>query len=175
MGGYGSGFQGARKSTVEDGLTISISAMLKKRALVPGSLTSGSWMWSYPGREPHAKIGYRANMIDIEDALITLDYSANGQPMRYDVRLVYTVPRFGGRRWWFMCPLQPRNGGQPPRVAKLHLPPGGRYFASRAHYGLTYRSSQENGAHRALFKRLARDMGTDVAAVRRALRGLYDD
>ena len=50
-------------------------------------------------------------MIDIEDALITLDYSANGQPMRYDVRLVYTVPRFGGRRWWFMCPLQPRNGG----------------------------------------------------------------
>ena len=58
MGGYGSGFQGARKSTVEDGLTISISAMLKKRALVPGSLTSGSWMWSYPGREPHAKIGY---------------------------------------------------------------------------------------------------------------------
>ena len=85
--------------------------MLKKRALVPGSLTSGSWMWSYPGREPHAKIGYVANMIDIEDALITLDYSANGQPMRYDVRLVYTVPRFGGRRWWFMCPLRPRNGG----------------------------------------------------------------
>ena len=119
--GYGSGFQGARKST---------------------------------------KIGYRANMIDIEDALITLDYSANGQSMRYDVRLVYTVPRFGGRRWWFMCPLQPRNGGQPPRVAKLHLPLGGRYFASRAHYDLTYRSSQENGAHRALFKRLARDMGT---------------
>ena len=59
MGGYGSGFQGARKST---------------------------------------KIGYHANMIDIEDALITLDYSANGQSMRYDVRLVYTVPRFGGRR-----------------------------------------------------------------------------
>ena len=117
-------------------------------------------MWSYPGREPHAKIGYVANMIDIEDALITLDYSANGQPMRYDVRLVYTVPRFGGRRWWFMCPLQSRNGGQPPRVAKLHLPPDGRYFASRAHYGLTYRSSQENGAHCALFERLARDMGT---------------
>jgi len=132
-------------------------------------------MWGYPGREPHAKIGYRANMIDIESALITLDYSANGQPMRYDVRLVYTVPRLGGRRWWFMCPLQPRNSGQPPRVAKLHLPPGRRYFAGRAHYGLTYRSSQENGAHRVLFKRLARDMGTDVAAVRRALRGQYDD
>ena len=96
-------------------------------------------------------------------------YSANGQSMNYVVRLVSTVPRYGGRRWWFLYPLA-RNDGKPPRrVSNLHLPPGGRYFGSRKGYGLTYRSSQENGAHRGLFKRLAAQKRTDEASVRPTL------
>jgi hypothetical protein len=170
MGGRGSGFQGARKTTVEDGLTLSLSLMLERGALVPGAMTSGSWHWSYPGQEPHARIRYVGNMVDLDAATVTLDYRVNDQPMRYAVRLVSTVPRFGGRRWWFLCPLARRDGGPPRRVAKLHLPPGGRYFGSREAYGLTYRSNQENGAHRALFRRLAAQMGSDEASIRRALR-----
>src|SRR5688572_24654036 len=127
MGGSGSGFQGARKTTVEDGLTLSISSMLKKRALVPGSMASGSWHWLYPGQEPHATIAYISDMRDPDQATVRLRYSANGQSMNYVVRLVSTVPRLGGRRWWFLCPLARKDGGQPRRVANLHLPPGGRY------------------------------------------------
>lgn len=170
MGGSGSGFQGARKTTVEDGLTLSLSSMLKKRALVPGSLTSGSWHWFYPGQEPHATIRYVSDMSDQDQASVRLMYSANGESMNYVVRLVSTVPQFGGRRWWFVCPLARKDGGPPRRVANLHLPPGQRYFGSRDAYGLTYRSSQENGAHRGLFKRLAAQIGTDEASIRRALR-----
>jgi hypothetical protein len=69
-------------TTVEDGLTLSLSLML-----------------DYPGQEPHASIRYVGNMVDLDAATVTLDYRVNDQPMRYAVRLVWTVPRFGGRRW----------------------------------------------------------------------------
>ena len=170
MGGYGSGFQGTRKATVEDGLTLCISALLKKGALVPGRITSGSLMWSTAGREPHATIGYSADMRDPEAATLTLDYRVNAQPTRYTIGFVTTVPRYGGRRWWFLCPLNRTDGGPRRRVAKLHLPPGGRYFGSRQAYGLTYKSSQQNGHNRSLYRFLALKMGTEEATIRRALR-----
>ena len=65
--------------------------------------------------------------------------------MDYRVRLVTTRPTYGGRRWWFLCPLARNDGGPPRRVAKHYLPPGGTYFGSRQAYGLTYTSCQESG------------------------------
>ena len=44
-------------------------------------------------------------------------------------------------------------------MAKLYLPPGGRYFGSREAYGLTYTSCQESGKFDGLFRQLAADMG----------------
>ena len=73
------------------------------------------------------------------------------------------------QRWWFICPLQHQDGGPPRRVAKLYLPPGERYFGSRAGYGLTYTSCQESGQFRSMFRQLAAEMGMDEKAVRAAL------
>jgi hypothetical protein len=64
------------------------------------------------------------------------------------------------------------DGGPARRVAKLYLPPGGRYFGSRQAYGLTYTSCQESGKFSGLCRRLALDMGTDEATVRHALKRL---
>ena len=130
-GGSGSGWQGAKKATVEDSLSLSMAALMRKKALVPGSWTRGSWQWSYEGSEPHASIGYEANLVDPDTAWLRLVYTANGTPMDYRVRLVTTRPTYGGRRWWFLCPLARKDGGPPRRAAKLYLPPGRRYFASR--------------------------------------------
>ena len=127
-----------RKTRVEDGLTLSLSSLLEKGALVPGSMTRGAWLWTYPGQEAHARIGYVGNMVDLDAATVTLDYRVDDQPMRYPVRLVSTVPRFGDRRWWFVCPLARKDGGPPRRVANHHQPPGQCYFGSRDAYGLTY-------------------------------------
>jgi hypothetical protein len=174
MGGWGSGRQGGRV-TIEgcDSCRLAIKDL--------GHLLrspDGNAVWMNYGRGGEHLLTVVVN-VRPDHGYLRLQHPSRAldraERMDYTLSLTWTVPRFGGRRWWFMCPLQPRNGGQPLRVAKLHLPPGGRYFASRGHYGLTYRSSQDNGARRALFKRLARDMGTDVAAVRRALRGFYDD
>ena len=170
MGGSGSGFQRARKAAVEDGLTLSVSAMMRKGALVPGQMTSGNWYWSYPGHEPHAHIGYVADMRNPEAATLRLQYTANGDPMDYVVRLAWTSPAYGGRRWWFMCPLQRSDNAPARRVAKLYLPPGARYFGSRADYGLTYQSCRDSNANAALYRLLATRMDSNPQLIRRALK-----
>ena len=171
MGGYGSGWQGPKKATVNDSLVLSVSDLLRKGVLVPGVWISGSWCWTYSGKDkPHATIGYEADLRDQEIASLRLNYRVKGQPVDYRVRLVTTKPHYGGLRWWFLCPLVRSDGGPPRRVGKLYLPPGGRYFGSREGYGLTYRSCQESGQFRGLFRRMATDMGTDEATVRTAMR-----
>ena len=52
--------------------------------------------------------------------------------MDYTVGLIWTVPRFGGRRWWFSCPLSGR------RCGVLYLPRGASKFASAKGHGLDY-------------------------------------
>lgn len=170
MGGYGSGWQGSRRTRVEDCLVLSVAALVRAKALMAEAWTSGSWCWTREGEAaPHATIGYEADLRDPADAWLRLHYRANGEPVDYRVRLATTRPTYGGLRWWFVCPLLRRDGGPPRRVAKLHLPPGGRYFGSRAAHGLTYASCQESGQFRGLFRRLAAELGTDEAGVRRAL------
>ena len=42
MGGYGSGWQGAKKATVEGSLVLTASLLVRKKALVPSARTAGS-------------------------------------------------------------------------------------------------------------------------------------
>ena len=171
MGGLGSGWQGSKKATVEASLCLSMPALLKKKALVAGAWTSGSWAWIREGAEgPHATIGYEANLVDTSAAWLRLRYEARGEAVDYKVRLVTTRPTYGGLRWWFLCPLQRPDDGPAQRVGKLYLPPGGRYFGSRAAYGLTYTSCQESRKFDGLYRRLAADMGIDAALVREAMK-----
>jgi hypothetical protein len=53
------------------------------------------------------------------------------------IRLLWTVPTYGGRRWWFQ---RPRTGR---RTTKLFLPNGGQHFWSRVGYGLGYACQRE--------------------------------
>ena len=80
--------------------------------------------------------------------------------MHYTVTLVSTVPHYGGRRWWFICPIKKT------RVAKLYLPPGATRFGSRKAHDLTYTSCQESGAGERsdrFWRRVARRQGRDCA------------
>ena len=56
-------------------------------------------------------------------------------------------------------------------MAKLYLPPGGRYFGSREAYELTYTSCQDSGIFDGLYRRLAAHMGgTDPSSIGLALK-----
>ena len=164
-GGYGSGWQGPKRATVEDSLVLSVSALTQAGALVPGERIGGTWGWTYEGEDrPHAIVRYDANLTEPDDPWLRLRYDVNGGRVECMVRLVSTRPNYGGRRWWFLCPLVGR------RAAKLYLPPGAKLFGSREAYGLTYAFCQASGSP--LIASIAADVGASVPRVRGAMRRL---
>jgi hypothetical protein len=90
----------------------------------------------------------------------------------YTIRLTTTRPRFGGLRWWFLCPLVTWGRACERRVGKLHLPPHGRYFGCRQCHALTYTSCQESRKYDRLFRLVASNMGADFATVKRVMNRL---
>jgi hypothetical protein len=77
--------------------------------------------------------------------------------LRYRIKLITTVPPYGGIRWWFVCP----NTGR--RVSKLYLPRGGRKFLSRQAYRLGYACQRFDASDRIHLqgRRLSRALGGD--------------
>ena len=156
MGGWGSGWQGSKKVTVERCLVLSVKELARAGLLKPGC-PSGSWCWR-SGNETVATVKLDL-VIDPDKGTIWLTHTAGGKLTHYTVSLVTTVPHYGGRRWWFICPIKKI------RAAKLYLPPGATGFASRRAHDLTYRSSQQSGRRersakfsRQLAERLRRDL-----------------
>lgn len=139
MGGVGSGnwYRFNTKATVEDSLTIAASDF--RGRLYSGSKGTLTWRWA-TGAE--SSIGYSVTRSN--SPAIVLSYRwANREDVRICIRLQSTSPNFGGARHWFTCPLTVAAVECNRRVAKLHLPPNGRYFGCRKCHNLTYQSSQE--------------------------------
>ena len=151
MGGFGSGRQGGRP-TADSSLRIDLAWMLRTKMAREGSKYHGTLNWTCGGRDS-GSIGYLAAMSEPGRERLELTYSNTRQGERKDVRqtvhLTHTVPNFGGKRWWMLCPVSGR------RVGKLYLPPGGDIFASRQAWRLGYQC-QRDAARDKPFERLFR-------------------
>jgi len=64
--------------------------------------------------------------------------------LNYAFPVQHTTPYFGGKRYWFICPLATIGKTCLKRVGKLYLPPDGQYFGCRQCYDLVYLSSRES-------------------------------
>ena len=159
MGGYGSGWHRGRKTKVEESLVLTTKPLVS--SLEKGAGRWGSLSWSRGG-EPFASISYTTEDQD-GDLVIRLMYSkGSGEEKKseaYPVKVVSTVPTYGGRRWWFICPLTVDGVPCKRRASKLYLPPGGRLFGCRHCHRLSYESAQEAHKFDGVFKTLAADMG----------------
>lgn len=87
----------------------------------------------------------------------TVTTRSTGEQRKYvqHVPLSFTIPRFGGKRWWMHCPI---NGS---RVGKLYCPNGADTFASRTARRLGYysqRKAKRDKPFEALF-RLQKKLG----------------
>lgn len=115
--------------------------MIRKGLAVPGGWRAGKLQWTSRG-EPSGDVSYSCDMIHPEFSVLELRFTvskpATGESQKHTqrIRLSYTVPKFGGKRWWMHCPV---NGE---RVGKLYVPPGGDIFASRKAWGIGYRSQR---------------------------------
>ena len=147
MGGYGSGRQNG-KPLAEESKRVELDWMLQKGKLRPGSWGNGGRLsWTCQG-EQVGWISYDYDMTDPADAWMLLRFTvrpyAGGEGKHHEqrVRLTTTQPTYGGRRWWMHCPLT----GQ--RVRKLYCPINGDLFASRAAWGIVYRSQRSEHIQR---------------------------
>lgn len=151
MGGYGSGRRGGRP-TADSSLFVDLAWMLRTGRAREGAFYRGSLSWECRGQRT-GSIGYIAAMEEPDQEHLELIFTntRNGErkEMRQLVGLTYTVPHFGGKRWWMHCPIN----GQ--RVGKLYLPPGGDVFASRQAWRLGYQSQRDAPRDRP-FERLFR-------------------
>ncbi|MBW8017797.1 MAG: hypothetical protein FVQ82_16615 [Planctomycetes bacterium] len=89
--------------------------------------------------------------------------------MEYRIELKRTFCRFGGVRYWFLCPAVKDEVYCGNRVTKLFMPPGGSVFGCRACYDLTYQSCQESHKYDKVFGHIE---GVDIGSlsVTQALR-----
>lgn len=69
-------------------------------------------------------------------------YDGERKDFDYKVWLTDTRCHFGGKRYWFICPLSVNGNYCGRRVAVLYL--GGGYFGCRHCYNLTYESRNES-------------------------------
>ena len=140
MGGFGSGRKFGTP-TVEAGLILDLSWMLRSGLIKRGANVTGHLTWT--GRSGRVTvIGYTAFMA--EPGAERLELSLASSTNRQTVRLSITVPNFGGKRWWMICPISSS------RVNKLYLPRDTDRFASRNAYNLHYRSERVTKQQRAL-------------------------
>ena len=141
MGGEGSGRCRSSGSlrTVERAAAFDIRAWARE-----GLLIDGQWFAaSFVGR------GYGFQVtVQIEGHTVRIlrhfDGPPNRVPIGFRVQLAQTYPRFGGVRWWFLCPRPDCRR----RVALVYA--AGREFACRTCLGLAYESQRENRRWRAL-------------------------
>jgi len=159
MGGFGSGLWQTfkRKLTVEESVVLDSAWMAREQAFDPDGIPLAAMVWR-DGRtdDALATVEYR---VRTRERLLWLTHAALDEieTQTYALRLSTTDLSWGGKRWWFHCPLVRDNVACDARAAKLYLPPGARYFACRKCYDLTYESCQDS--HR--FDRLWRMSGEE--------------
>jgi hypothetical protein len=135
MGGFGSGRHGGT-ATAEGTASYVLTAGMLTRA---GQGVTGVAHFD----EGEFWVAIRVDISDPSDAFVELTHQTRdereGDRLVLDrIRLVSTVPTYGGRRWWFQCPRTGR------RTTKLFLPNGGWHFWSRQAYGLGYACQRED-------------------------------
>lgn len=128
---------------LQDGLKLDLNGLAKKRAVDRGFRTSGrciTWTHSYWGELTSATIS--ADMSGQTEGWFRIELGSLDQL----IRLIAEPRRFGGRQWYFVCPVRNRL------ASVLWKPPGSSRFYSRQTWGrqVAYPSQyldRDNRAH----------------------------
>ena len=159
--------------TVEDCKTIT-TKFLNEHKYFNGGVRWGSMSWSRNGQKT-GSISFGVSIMGTGDYL-RLCYTQTNEEKEektefdYKVRLTWTPCHFGGRRWWFICPLIVDGKACSHRVGVLYLA-NGKYFGCRHCHNLTYKSSKESHSFDRLYRVIGADMGLTSRQVEKVLRG----
>ncbi len=152
MGGIGSGswYRCSTKPTTDNFHRWDIKKLIKEGALKEGQYNSGGWQWY---EERYGKKTVISTIRYIIDASGSSSYAQvkyknknSQESFDYKIHLATTNPNYGGKRWWFICPI----AGCGKRVGVLYM--GSKYFACRHCYNVAYPSQNEPQHYRMLRK-----------------------
>ncbi|MCM8794581.1 MAG: hypothetical protein NC819_02095 [Candidatus Omnitrophica bacterium] len=140
-----------KKTTVEECRSLSTAKFRDWGIFKPAvGFASGTVQWKNSSDEVIASIGYSFSQTPSPRLTVfyTITRSATGekQDFNYFIELATVPCRFGGLRYWFICPLVKDGCPCLRRVSKLYFPPSATYFGCRHCYNLTYESCQEHDA-----------------------------
>lgn len=156
MGGYSSGrYRTRNRGAIEQALRLEMPALRRKRFLQSGATVTGSYSWTRAG-ERSGSITLTVDLSSLANPHARLSYVADGEPKVQIVQMVAEPCRFGGHRFFWLCPVSWR------RCTTLAFA-GGR-FASRQVQRLTYASQSADTLgrlQRASAKAEARAFGKD--------------
>jgi hypothetical protein len=135
----------AETQTVDESLSLSIKWLNQHGYF--NQKKSGGITWKSSINEKSVSFS-----VDPEMMFIGFQYTVNGEPFDYQVRLSCTYPNYGGKRFYFHCPAI----GCSKRQSVLYLV--GIYFACRKCHGLQYRSSRKSGTRYSKLKKSIKNM-----------------
>lgn len=142
--------------TEADNLLKIETSWLKKNKYFAGN-KSGGISWSNSYLRNNYSVGIET-FFDDEKGYLRIYYSQinenDKKSFDYRVELIPSECNFGGKRYWFICPLQKNNKPCNRRVNVLYK--CGDYFGCRHCFNLTYKTRNENRRYKlyGLFKTL---------------------
>jgi hypothetical protein len=129
MGSFTSGrYRTRNRGTVDAACRIDLRFLRKQGALKEGHRASGTLRWTRQG-EPSGSMGYTVSMTG-EDRRLVLSYAFNGEARTVTVQIEAVPMRFGGLRYYALCPRTLRRCQV--------LPVVGGVVACRQAHRLTY-------------------------------------
>src|SRR5260370_34833840 len=150
MGGFGSGERREKKITPERCLRLDVVCIEQPAVMRHKTIPGGTLTWRNRLGKRILSLAYWLEFKAEDQRVVHLaqKVEADGTETRFvePILLTSTIPTFGGKRWWFICPLIEDEVACKRRVKKLFLPPGEVYFGGRTCYGLTYESAQSHDA-----------------------------
>ena len=163
MGGYGSGRQGGRPTSEACGSYVLSAKALRSIPHGVPCTAKGTWTWSREHHDDFA-VDYVLDTTRPQFPFFELTHVIRSHDERsetYRIYLTSTPTRFGGRRWWWLCPRSHS------RSFKLILPRGGHQFWARTTYGLGYACQRETKADRLMrrARKLNRALGGEGGAI----------
>lgn len=141
MGGYSSGrYRTRNRGRVEETLRLDMPMLRRLGFLRPGAIATGPVHWTRGG-ERSGSITLKVDLTSLDDAHAVLTYAADGKPTVQRVQIVAEPCRFGGHRFYWLCPVVTWR-----RCTVLAY--GAGRFASRQAQRLTYATQSADALDR---------------------------
>ena len=138
-----------RKYRVDEVRSMDILDLQRKNVFTRGAGITRTASWSRNG-DVVASIAYQVEAAENGPSglrfIYTIPNNNTGVKKGYNyiIPVVSTPCNYGGKRWWFICPLVVNGRSCQRRCRIVYMPPGSEYFGCRECHKLTYESRQRH-------------------------------